>query len=203
MIPVPCSFVYSLIFEPPPDTIFTLKDPVLQTFTYFELIEPTLKDYNLIQILKETLTMKTRLLLITLGLLFICQSPLFAQDRASDASPVRVLRAALGLTEDQAVQLRQLIGAHTAAVKDNKEQIKLVQQQIEEEIHSDAPDPQIIGELVLMVSMLKQDIGQYHEDFQVAFRAMLTEEQLKKLAKVKRIALLNRAAEVLDHLKLH
>lgn len=121
MIPVPCSFVYSLIFELPPHTIFTIKDPVLQTFTYFELIEPTLKDYDLIRILKETLTMKSRLLLIALGLLFICQSPLFAQDRASDASPVRVLRAALGLTEDQAVQLRQLI---------------------EEEIHSDEPAPQ-------------------------------------------------------------
>jgi transcription termination factor NusB len=147
--------------------------------------------------------MKSRLLLITLGLLLICQSPLFAQYRPSDVSPVRVLKAALGLTEDQAIQLRELIGAHTAAVKDNKERIKLVQQQIDEDIHSDAPDPQVIGELVLMVSMLKQDIGQNHEDFQMAFRAMLTEEQLKNLGKVRRIALLSKAAEVLDHLKLH
>ena len=147
--------------------------------------------------------MKSRLLLITLGLLLFCQSPLFAQDRPSDVSPVRVLRAALGLTEDQAVQLRELIGARTAAIKDNKDQIKLLQQQIDEEIHSDAPDPQIIGEMVLMVSMLKQDVGQHQEDFQMAFRAMLTEEQLKNLVQVKRIALYNRAAEVLDHLKLH
>lgn len=147
--------------------------------------------------------MKSRLLLITFGLLLICQSPLYAQDRPSDVSPVRVLRAALGLTEDQAVQLRELIGAHTAAVRDNKEQIKLLQQQIDEEINSDAPDAQIIGEMVLMVSMLKQDIGQNHEDFQMAFRDMLTEDQLKNLARVKRIALYNRAAGVLDHLKLH
>jgi fructose-bisphosphate aldolase class 1 len=146
--------------------------------------------------------MKLKLLLFTLGLTLICQGSVFAQDKKDGKSPVRVLKASLNLTEEQVTELRELITARAAAVREKSEQIKLTQKQIGEETQAELPDPQLIGELVLMVSMLKQDIGQHQQVFQTAFRAMLTEEQLNKLSQIYRIALMNQAAEALKHLKL-
>lgn len=150
--------------------------------------------------------MKFKILLITFGLILVYQGPLFAQDRNHDradyAQSVRVLVRVLDLTEDQVTLFRELIGSRAAALRSNAEQIQMTQQQIEEEMQNEAPDPLIIGELVLTVRMLKQEAGPLQEDFQMAFRSMLTPTQLERIAQINRIALMNRAAEALGQLKL-
>jgi len=146
--------------------------------------------------------MKFKLLIITLGLLVAFQSPVFAQDDRGGHHPVGVLKAALGLTQEQVTLLRELIQARSAAVKENTAEIEAAKQQMEEETQAELPDPQLIGELVLEIRTLRQEVGEHQRAFQAAFREMLTADQTKRLAQVKRAALMNQAAKVLDHLKL-
>ena len=146
--------------------------------------------------------MKFKILFLTLTLVLAYESSLFAQHLPSDASPVRVLRVALDLTDDQVSEIRNLMEVRTIAIKSTTDQIHLHQAQLEEVVQSDAPDPLEVGELVLTVRLLREEIGQHHEQFQVAFRSLLTPLQMERLGHIQRIAMANRAAEALGQLKL-
>jgi ABC-type transporter MlaC component len=148
-------------------------------------------------------SMKLKLLLITLGLALAFSGSVLAQEDRGGHRPVATLKAALGLTEDQVTQLRELNQERSSAIEEITEEIKLAKQRLEEETQSEEPDAQVIGELILTINELRQEVGEHQQVFQTAFRDMLTEEQLRRLAQVKRIALMNRAAEALNQLKLH
>lgn len=146
--------------------------------------------------------MKSRQLFLTLILVLICVNPLFARDLPTDASPLRVLKAALHLTEDQVTELRGFLEVRAAAIDATTDQIHLLQAQLEEILKSDAPDPLEVGELVLETRVLRGEIGQHHEEFRAAFGDLLTPEQEERIGHINRIALANRAAEVLSQLRL-
>ena len=146
--------------------------------------------------------MNIRIIFLTVTLVLYCSTPLSAQERQDHASPVRVLKAALDLTTEQVTGLRELINARAEAVGESNEQINELQALLEEELRSEAPDALEVGEIVLETRMFRQEIGQYHEEFQSSFRAILTPEQLERIRQINRIALANRAAEVLSQLRL-
>ena len=146
--------------------------------------------------------MKSRFLFLTFILIAVCVNPLFARDLPADASPVRVLKIALHLTEDQVAGLRGLLEIRAIENDGTTDQIQLLQAQLEEILQSDAPDALEVGELVLETRVLRKEIGQHNEEFRVAFRDLLTPEQKERIGQINRIALANQAAEALKQLRL-
>ncbi len=147
--------------------------------------------------------MKSRLLFPVIILVLVCANPLFAKGLPDEASPVRVLKAALNLTEEQITGLRGMLEARSAATAATKEQIRLLEEQLQEILQSEEPDPLEVGELVLETRLLRGEFGQHQEEFRVAFRDLLTVEQKERIRHIHRIALANQAAEALSKLKLH
>ena len=85
--------------------------------------------------------MKSRLVFLTLTLVLVIGNPLYAMEPRPDAGPVKVLRAALSLTEVQVTEIRALLQVRAEAVEATSAEIKALQAQLEEILQSDAPDP--------------------------------------------------------------
>lgn len=153
-------------------------------------------------VLREKILMKSKFRFLILTLALICQSSTFAQGLPEDASPVRVLRAALGLNQDQVTALNTLLRERAAAIKSTNDQVHLLQEELEGILQGDAPDPLEVGELVLAIRMERAEIGQHHAQFQEAFRSLLTPRQIERIGHIHRIAMANRAAEALRQLRL-
>ena len=139
-------------------------------------------------------------LAVSLALIF--STSLYAQDRRDEASPVRALKVALDLTEDQVFGLRSLVEVRADVNRSINEQLNVLQEQLEAAIGSDEPNALEIGEFMLDIRSLREELGQNQGDFQTGFRDMLTPEQLERIAHIHRIELATRAAEALGHLHL-
>lgn len=146
--------------------------------------------------------MNIRLIFLTVSMALIFSTSLYAQDRRDEASPLRVLKVALDLTEDQVIELRDLIEARAEANRSIGEQLNVLQEQLEAAIGSEVPDALEIGELMLDIRSLREELAQNQGDIQMGFREMLTPEQLERVGHIHQIDLATRAAEVLGHLKL-
>ena len=147
--------------------------------------------------------MKTRLMLAALTLAIAFSGSVVAEQPNDKAQPARVLKVALNLDDEQLVALRDLIESRAAEVKAIAEEVHELQSQLEELVKSDDPDPAEVGGLVLDIRTLKQEIGAGHAAYQQSFRDILTPEQVERLGHINRIALADRAGEVLHKLKLH
>lgn len=147
--------------------------------------------------------MKYKLLLAALTLAIAFTGSVFADEAYDKVPPARVLKAALDLSDEQVTALRDLIEARTEEVKAIKEDIHELQAQLEDLVKSESPDPDEVGGLVLDIRGLKQEIGQGHEAYQQSFRELLTAMQVERLGHINKIALADRAAEVLRDLRLH
>ena len=147
--------------------------------------------------------MKSNLLTLTLSLAILFTGSVFADKPNDQPPPVRVLKIALDLSDQQVADLRDLIQARALEVRGVNGEIQEVQADLEELLKSDAPDPAEVGGLVLDILALKQEIGQGHEAYQQSFRDILTPEQVERLGHINRIALADRAGKVLHKLRLH
>lgn len=146
--------------------------------------------------------MKHKYLFITFTLFLISSGPLLAQRPGADAPPVAVLRAFLNLSEAQIGEIRGLLETRAEAIKQITEQVHLLEGQLEKVVNSDAPDPLEVGDLVLEVRMLRQEIGQNKQVFREAFHSLLTPRQMEQIGHIHRIALATRAAQALGQLGL-
>ena len=147
--------------------------------------------------------MKTRLMLAALTLAIAFTGSVVAEQPNDKAQPARVLKVALNLDDEQLIALRDLIESRAAEVKTINGEVQELQAQLEELVKSDGPDPAEVGGLVLDIRTLKQEIGEGHAAYQQSFRDILTSEQEERLGHINRIALADRAGEVLHKLKLH
>ena len=147
--------------------------------------------------------MKLKLLIVTLALAIAFTGSAVAEPPDGEAHPARVLKVALNLDDEQLIDLRDIIESRAAEVKTIKEEVHELQAQLEELVKSDDPDPAEVGGLVLDIRTLKQEIGEGHAAYQQSFRDILTSDQVERLSHISRIALADRAGEVLHKLKLN
>ncbi len=146
--------------------------------------------------------MKSQILLTTLILAITFTGSVFANEHHDKAPPARVLKVALNLDDGQVVALRSLIENRATEVGAIRDQVTELQAQLDDLLNSDAPDPAQVGGLLLDIRGLKQDIRQVLENYQQSFRELLTPPQLERLARINKIAVAERAAEVLRELRL-
>lgn len=147
--------------------------------------------------------MKSKLLLATLTLTIIFTGSVIADEAFDNVPPARVLKVALNLSDEQMMALGELIDTRTAEVKALNEEKHVLQTQLEELLHSEAPDQAEVGGMVLDIRGIKQEIRSVQETYQQSFRELLTVMQLERLQHISQIALADRAAEVLRELRLH
>lgn len=151
----------------------------------------------------ENYLMKPRLLLATLILVLASVNPLFAREKPADVSPLKVVKAALRLTEDQVTELRGLLQVRADEIAATTDQINMLQAQLKDIFASGTPDPAEVGELVLETRALREEIGQYQEDFKLAFEDLLTPEQHARAGRIHGIALATKAAKALSQLGVY
>ena len=85
---------------------------------------------------------------------------------------------ALSLTDTQKASLDQLRQNLPAAVAPLVEQRRSYRDQIDAALESASPDPTAIGRLVIADHGVGEQIRAFHDQFQTAFQALLTPEQL-------------------------
>jgi len=149
--------------------------------------------------------MKTRIALLVPILAFsLAVIPQFAlADEAYDkVPPGLVLKTALSLNDEQAEDLRLLIKARSEEVGTIKGEIDELKAQLEALLKGDSPDPVQVGELVLDIQALKEEKREGREQYHQSFHEILTPRQMNQLGHIKKIALADRAAEVLRDLGL-
>ena len=146
--------------------------------------------------------MKFKYLIITTLFCLISSGSAVANHIPDDAPPVAILKAILDLSDEQIGEIRELLEARSEAVQPIAEQVRELQNQLEEEVNSDAPDPGEVGDIVLDIRMLRQEIAQHQENFQEAFRMILNPTQLERIGHIQGVALAVRAAKALGELGL-
>ena len=147
--------------------------------------------------------MKHKYVLITLFLTMVSSGLAFAHNDPADAPPLAILKTVLDLSQEQLGDIRGLVEARAAAVQPLAEQVKIYEKELKETLDGDLPDPAAIGDLVLDIQMLRQDIKGHQQIFRQGFRVLLTAEQVDRIANIHKVALAVRAAHALGQLGLH
>src|SRR5262245_60961559 len=91
------------------------------------------------------------------------------------------LKEALGLSDAQVQQLRDLRKQQFEAARPSFEQAREKRQQLAEAMRAENPDPTKVGQLMVELKRLRQSGGGLRDDLQAKARAILTPEQQTKL----------------------
>jgi hypothetical protein len=94
----------------------------------------------------------------------------------------------LSLVADQVTQWDGLLAAREAAVAPLAEQLKSTEEQLNELLNGDTPDPSAVGTLVISGKTLREGIQAANRTYIEGFEAMLTVDQKGKLGAVRRAA---------------
>lgn len=108
----------------------------------------------------------------------------------SPTDALQVVAAFLELTPEQVSTLRSLLEQRHETIVPLIQQIAEKQQQIAEQLSSGAPDPATIGQLVIEISQLIQQVHQAQASFLEAFNNLLNEEQRRRYQAIKLAELL-------------
>ncbi|MGB7451127.1 MAG: hypothetical protein WBM36_03260 [Lysobacterales bacterium] len=147
--------------------------------------------------------MKHKYVLITLFFMLVTSGTLFAHNDPADVPPLAILKNVLNLSEEQVGEIGGLLEARAEAVRPLAEQIKIFEQALKELLNSDLPDPAAVGDLVLDIQMLRQEIAGHRQSFREGFHMLLTAEQIERIGNIHKVALATRAAQALGQLGLY
>lgn len=147
--------------------------------------------------------MQRTIQLFIAAVLITCSSPLWAHGIPADAPPLAVLKVTLGLTEQQVEDTAALIEQRHEAIAPLAEELKATTQLLKEATDSDDPDALLIGNLVLDIQALKQDIASQNASYSDSFEALLTAEQLTRLGNIISVGHAVRAAHALSEIGFH
>ena len=99
--------------------------------------------------------------------------------------PQARLARALDLTEDQQDAWKQEHEAHRDAVRPLMEEMRTLQRQLDAELEDDAADAMTLGDLLLQIKDVRQQIAAENEALQSALEAILDAEQLERWQELK------------------
>jgi len=115
--------------------------------------------------------------------------PVFAQEGGAGAPrPTEVVTRFLQLSADQVNQWNVLLATREATVEPLQQQIRGAERQLAELLKGESPDPAAVGQLVIDVKELREQIGVAHQAYVQGFEALLTPEQKERLEFVRKAA---------------
>ncbi|HEX6899340.1 MAG TPA: Spy/CpxP family protein refolding chaperone [Thermoanaerobaculia bacterium] len=89
--------------------------------------------------------------------------------------------AALGLTEDQKAQAKQLHEELRAKAEPLMDQVRGHHEELQTLLDGANPDPATVGNHVIAAHKTREQLKALHDDFKTRFTALLTAEQKEKL----------------------
>jgi Spy/CpxP family protein refolding chaperone len=107
-----------------------------------------------------------------------------AEHRGPDLLNPRFLARYLELTEEQREELKAILETHRDAVRPIQEEIRTLGQELRALLESESPDPANVGEIVLEIQALHQDVAAARQVLLDDIRASLTPEQQEKLDRI-------------------
>ena len=138
--------------------------------------------------------MMRRRLLIAGAFAALLALPLLAEAARRPGNPGDVLRNPralaryLKLTPAQVETQKQLVEELRATVKPLHEEISPLREQLLAQLDAASPDACAVGNTLLQIEGVRDQIREAHEDFDEAFSAILTPEQLAKYEALKEAA---------------
>lgn len=100
--------------------------------------------------------------------------------RGPGAFPLRALVEFLDLTEAQVEEARLLLEDLAADLRPLAEEARDLRQELVALLDSENPDPAAVGALVLEIHGIRDEMKAARDDFDAAFAALLTPEQLER-----------------------
>lgn len=128
----------------------------------------------------------------SLALTALLLMPLAAAAQGDGERAVQVVANTLQLDEQQIEQWSAIRAATAEAVEPLAAEIEVLQEQLDELLASDNPDPGAVGELILALRNLRQQVVGIGQAAIGEFEALLSEEQAQRLNAVRRAARLQR-----------
>jgi Spy/CpxP family protein refolding chaperone len=98
--------------------------------------------------------------------------------------PIQAVQEFLGLTADQVKKWEDLQQAKRDQMDDQRDQIRALDEQLQEQLKLDNPAPATVGDLVIKLHKAREQGNQLTIAFADQVRALLTSEQMKKLETV-------------------
>ncbi len=112
--------------------------------------------------------------------------PVLAQQAAP--RPKEVVARFLELTPEQVTAWGDLLAGLEGTVAPLRQQLRAVEEQLGNLLRGENPDPAAVGALVIQGKNLREQMGEAHRAYVVAFEELLTETQLGRLDFIRRAA---------------
>ena len=140
--------------------------------------------------------MKAKLfaMLVVCSLTFSISMPAQDEPTTDQGRLLAALQRILELTDSQAQQLFELRRAHLEQVHALWTQIRELEQQIVVQFNSDNPDPAEIGAIVIQQFGFKQQVHAENQSYHEAALAILTPEQVEKVAHIQQAVIVAQQA---------
>jgi uncharacterized membrane protein len=122
---------------------------------------------------------------------------------AQEQPPAPALAAQfLGFSDSQTAQFQKLLQNLQSNTGPLQQQAARAQQSLEQLVNSDNPDPAVIGARLLAIRAIQKQIQAALESYHKLFAALLTEDQMQKVAAVTQAAELLPAVNAFAQLQL-
>jgi Spy/CpxP family protein refolding chaperone len=142
-------------------------------------------------------------------LIFVCSVLAFAQlpnppgpAGGPPVPPIRIVARFFEFTPEQVEQIKGLLEIRQTATEPLAKQIAEKEAELRELMASAKPDPGAVGNLVIGIHQLREQMGEAREQFEKDFESILTEEQKHKLAAVRRAERLEPVFRAMRDLRL-
>lgn len=120
---------------------------------------------------------------------------------APPPEPILILKQVLELTDAQIEATARLLETRQAAVAPVAAELQALEPQLAALLESGS-DPAAVGEVILTIRGLQQQIAQHQHAFAAGFRELLTERQRERLDAIEGVRAALRAGEALRSLGL-
>ena len=98
--------------------------------------------------------------------------------------PIQAVQEFLGLTADQVKRWQDLQQARQDQMVDQREQVRILEDQLQQQLKLANPVPATVGELAIRLHNAREEGNQITISFAGQVRALLTPDQMKKLETV-------------------
>jgi Spy/CpxP family protein refolding chaperone len=126
----------------------------------------------------------------------------FADEAPQPPPAPAIVAQFLGFSDTQAAQFNQLLQSLQATAGAVQQQIGPKQQSLDTLLSTAKPDPATVGQLLLDIHVLQQQLGQALQSYHESFLALLTSDQMQKTQAVVQAAQLLPAVKAFAEVRL-